>query len=146
MPAVRYSRQREAIRNYLLSTTLHPTAETVYNNIREQFPNISLGTVYRNLNFLADHNEALRLNCGDGLVHFDGYTDPHNHFFCHQCKLLSDIEMDSIEHIDKIANAGFNGIIEGHTVTFYGICHECIKKRHKYPEKKFKKHIDKKYL
>lgn len=126
MPSVRYSRQREAIKNYLLSTTLHPTAEMVYNNIKKELPNISLGTVYRNLNFLADHNEALRLNCGDGYVHFDGYTSPHNHFFCRECKSLSDIEMDSIQHIDKIANAGFNGIIEGHTVIFYGICHKCI--------------------
>lgn len=126
MPTIRYSRQREAIKNYLSSTTAHPTAEMVYNNIKEELPNISLGTVYRNLNFLADHNEALRLNCGDGYVHFDGCTHPHNHFFCRQCKSLSDIEMDSIQHIDKIANAGFNGIIEGHTVIFYGICYKCI--------------------
>ena len=74
MQAVRYSRQREAIKNYLLSTTSHPTAEMVYNNIRKELPNISLGTVYRNLNFLADNNEVLRLNCGDGYVHFDGCT------------------------------------------------------------------------
>ncbi len=136
MPEVRYSRQREAIKNFLLSSKLHPTAEMVYKNIKEQFPNISLGTVYRNLNFLADHNEALRLNCGDGFVHFDGCTKQHNHFFCRQCKSLSDIEMDSIEHIDKIANAGFNGIIEGHTVIFYGTCHACIKPRQKIPGKK----------
>jgi Fe2+/Zn2+ uptake regulation proteins len=127
MQAVRYSRQREAIKNYLLSTTSHPTAEMVYNNIRKELPNISLGTVYRNLNFLADNNEVLRLNCGDGYVHFDGCTYPHNHFFCRQCRSLSDIEMDSIEHIDKIANAGFNGVIEGHTVIFYGMCHNCLK-------------------
>lgn len=126
MTEIRYSRQREAIKNYLLSTKLHPTAEVVYKNIKEQFPNISLGTVYRNLNFLADHNQALRLNCGDGVVHFDGFTQQHNHFFCRQCKTLSDMEMDPIEHIDKIAGAGFNGIIEGHTVIFYGICHECL--------------------
>ena len=99
----------------------------VYNNIRKELPNISLGTVYRNLNFLADNNEVLRLNCGDGYVHFDGCTYPHNHFFCRQCRSLSDIEMDSIEHIDKIANAGFNGVIEGHTVIFYGMCHNCLK-------------------
>ncbi len=126
MQAVRYSRQREAIKNYLISATSHPTAEMVYSNVKERFPNISLGTVYRNLNLLVNHGEALRLDCGDGFIHFDGCTEPHNHFFCRKCKALSDIEMDSIEHIDKIANAGFNGIIEGHTVIFYGICHKCV--------------------
>lgn len=126
MQPVRYSRQREAIKNYLMSTTSHPTAEKIYSNVKEIFPNISLGTVYRNLNLLVDHGEALRIDCGDGFTHFDGYTEPHNHFFCRQCKALSDIEMDSIEHIDKIANAGFNGIIEGHTVIFYGICNKCV--------------------
>lgn len=125
MPAIRYSKQREAIKNYLLSSKSHPTAETVYENIRKIFPNISLGTVYRNLNFLVEHGEALRLECGDGLIHFDGYTLSHNHFFCRNCKILLDINMDSIEHIDKIANAGFNGAIEGHTVLFHGLCPKC---------------------
>ncbi len=127
MPAIRYSKQREAIKNYLLSSKVHPTAEKVYENIKVIFPNISLGTVYRNLNFLVEHGDALRLDCGDGLIHFDGSTIPHNHFFCRNCKALLDLNMDSIEHIDKIANAGFNGIIEGHTVLFHGICPECNK-------------------
>ncbi len=125
MPSIRYSKQREAIKNYLLSSKVHPTAEIVYENIKEIFPNISLGTVYRNLNFLVEHGQALRLDCGDGFIHFDGCTMPHNHFFCHNCKMLLDLDMDSIEHINKIANAGFNGIIEGHTVLFYGLCPEC---------------------
>jgi len=126
MPAIRYSRQREAIKDYLLSVQTHPTAETVYENIREIFPKISLGTVYRNLNFLVEHGEALRLGCGDGYVHFDGYILPHNHFYCRLCKSLIDLEMDPIGHIDKIANAGFNGTIEGHTVLFHGICPACL--------------------
>lgn len=125
MPAIRHSKQREAIKNYLLSSKSHPTAETVYENIKEVFPNISLGTVYRNLNFLVEHGEALRLDCGDGFIHFDSYTIPHNHFFCRNCKALLNLDMDSIEHIDKIANVGFDGIIEGHTVLFNGLCPEC---------------------
>lgn len=127
MPAIRYSKQREAIKNYLISSCSHPTAETVYDNIKNIFPNISLGTVYRNLNFLVEHGEALRIDCVDGLTHFDGRTIPHNHFFCQGCSSLSDIEMDSIEHIDKIANAGFEGIIKGHMVLFYGLCPGCRK-------------------
>lgn len=127
MAATRYSKQREAIRTYLMSTKQHPTAEVVYENIQQTFPNISLGTVYRNLNFLVEHGDALRLEFGDGMVHFDGNTHSHNHFFCNHCKRVLDLEMDPIEHINRIANAGFGGNIQGHSIYFYGTCEECTK-------------------
>lgn len=125
MNATRYSKQREAIKTYLRSTTSHPTAETVYTCMQQQFPNISLGTVYRNLNFLVEHGEALRLDVGDGTEHFDGNTKPHHHFYCRQCKRVLDLEMDTIDHINLIAKAGFDGVIEGHTIYFYGLCPDC---------------------
>ena len=90
MSTIRYSKQREAIKDYLKSVTCHPTADTVYLNIQKTFPNISLGTVYRNLNFLVEHGEAIQIDCGDGFVHFDGNPIPHNHFFCRSCKSLLD--------------------------------------------------------
>lgn len=128
MPAIRHSRQRDAIKAYLMSTTAHPTAEIVYANIREAFPSISLGTVYRNLNFLVEHGDALRLDCGDGFDHFDGNSKPHNHFFCRSCKSIIDLEMDSIDHINTLANAGFDGIIEDHVIYFRGLCKTCMNK------------------
>ena len=109
---IKYSRQRESIVNFLASRTDHPTAETIYQNIKKEFPNISLGTVYRNLNFLVDHGEALRLDMGDGNDHFDGNAMPHNHFFCRKCHHVLDLEMDGINHIDVIANAGFDGMVQ----------------------------------
>lgn len=126
MATTRYSKQREAIKEYLLSTTSHPTAETVYAHIQEQFPNISLGTVYRNLNFLVEHGEAQRLDMGDEHDHYDGNAAPHNHFYCRHCHRVLDLQMDSIDHIDLIANAGFDGLIEGHTIYFTGLCPNCI--------------------
>lgn len=126
MATVRKSKQRDAIKAYLMSTTSHPTAETVYSAIQQEFPNISLGTVYRNLNFLVEHGEALRLNCENGVDHFDGNPQPHNHFFCNKCKCIIDLEMDRIEHIDVIAGAGFPGKIQGHVVYFYGECANCM--------------------
>lgn len=126
MAATRYSKQREAIKNYLLSTKSHPTAEAVYEQIQTEFPNISLGTVYRNLNFLVEHGEAVRLNVGDEFDHFDGDTHPHNHFYCRECHQITDLEMDSIDHVDLIANAGFAGIIEGHNIYFTGLCPSCL--------------------
>lgn len=126
MSSIRYSKQREAIHNYLLSTKKHPTAEAVYEHMQETFPNISLGTVYRNLNFLVEHGDALRLDFGDGVDHFDGMTTPHNHFFCNICGAVLDLEMDSIDHIDRIANAGFQGKIQGHSIYFHGVCEKCL--------------------
>lgn len=125
MAAIRRSKQRDAIKAYLMSTVMHPTAEIVYDNLKIEFPNISLGTVYRNLNFLVEHGEALRLDCGDGFDHFDGNTHPHNHFFCRKCKQIIDLEMDGIDHINIIANAGFGGIIEDHVIYFRGLCENC---------------------
>ena len=125
MATLKYSRQRECIKEYLMHTTEHPTADTVYEHVKEEFPRISLGTVYRNLNIHVDHGEALRLDMGDGNDHFDGNVMPHNHFFCRKCHHVLDLEMDGINHIDVIANAGFDGIIEGHTIYFTGLCPDC---------------------
>ena len=77
MATLKYSRQREVIKEYLASTKEHPTADTVYLHVRKTFPKISLGTVYRNLNLLADTGEALMITTPDGGVRFDATTTPH---------------------------------------------------------------------
>ena len=77
---LKYSRQREAIKDFLMTRKDHPTADVVYSNVRTEFPNISLGTVYRNLTLLADLGEIARLRVGDGVDHFDADTSPHYHF------------------------------------------------------------------
>ena len=61
MTALKYSRQRESIKDYLMHTNAHPTADMVYLHVKEQFPNISLGTVYRNLNLLSDMGEIIKI-------------------------------------------------------------------------------------
>ena len=127
MKTLKYSRQRESIKANLMSRHDHPTADALYASIREEFPNISLGTVYRNLNLLVEQGEALRLDCGDGGDHFDGDTRPHYHFACRGCGCVMDLEMDPIDHIDQIAGAGFDGEIQGHRVLFYGLCPDCRK-------------------
>ena len=71
MATVKRSRQRDAIRSFLMSRKDHPTAEVVYDNVSKEFPNISLGTVYRNLTFLVDNGMAMKVPCSDGSVHFD---------------------------------------------------------------------------
>ena len=125
MTVNKYSRQREAIKEFLAHTKEHPTADTVYMHIREKHPNISLGTVYRNLNLLVEQGEIIKINCQDGSDRFDGNPKPHYHFLCKDCGRVSDIEMESIDHILKIAGAGFGGRVEGHVTYFYGLCPEC---------------------
>lgn len=126
MAELKYSRQREAIRTYLAGTKEHPTAEMVYNTIRQTYPNISLGTVYRNLNLLVETGEINKLSCGDGLDHFDYDTSRHYHFICTDCGRVIDLEMDSIDSINKVAGSHFNGSINGHCTYFYGKCPHCI--------------------
>ena len=77
MKTLKYSRQRESIKTCLMERKDHPTADAVYMTIREEYPNISLGTVYRNLNLLVELGEVIKLTCGDGADHFDADTSPH---------------------------------------------------------------------
>ena len=131
MPAktIKYSRQREAISEFLMSRKDHPTADVIYMNVRQQNPNISLGTVYRNLNLLADIGEIQRLRVGDGMDHFDGNPDPHYHFICDECHSITDLNIPIMESVNIDASYGFDGEITGHSAFFYGKCHSCIHKK-----------------
>ena len=124
---LKYSRQRESIKNFLMSRYDHPTAETVYQNLREQFPNISLGTVYRNLALLTELGEIQTISTGAGPDRFDGNAMPHYHFICRQCGAVVDLKMQSLQHINLLAQHEFSGEIEDHSVFFYGRCEECVK-------------------
>lgn len=126
MAGIKYSKQREAILTYLRSTKEHPTAETVYTELRATYPKLSLGTVYRNLNLLVESGEILRLNCGDGTDHFDAIVEPHYHIICKECGKVLDLDMPSIEFINAKAAENFAGEIQGHRVYFYGLCKKCM--------------------
>ena len=123
--ALKYSRQRQVIKDFLMTRKDHPTADVVYMNVRQEYPNISLGTVYRNLTLLSDIGEIQRLRLGDGVDHFDADTSKHYHFVCTRCGSVIDLEMDDIDNIIKTANAKFDGEVEGHVTYFYGICGKC---------------------
>lgn len=128
MPAIKYSRQRESIKKYLASTKEHPTADTVYTHVKKDFPNISLGTVYRNLNLLTELGEALKISTPDGGDRFDGVTTPHCHFCCKECGSVLDIDMTDDGYVDEMAGKHFDGEIESHSIMFFGKCANCSKK------------------
>ena len=126
MPALKYSRQREAIMNFLMTRKDHPTADVVYSSVRNEFPNISLGTVYRNLTLLADIGEIARLRLGDGIDHFDADTSPHYHFICKDCGRVIDLKLEALAEVDKLNGTDLEGNrIAGHITYFYGSCSEC---------------------
>lgn len=122
---LKYSKQRESIKNFLVTRYDHPTAETVYLNIRKEFPNISLGTVYRNLNLLAEIGEIQKLSPGIGPDRFDGDPAPHYHFICRHCGCVMDLTVSGLDHINILAGQDFDGEIEGHITYFYGSCPSC---------------------
>lgn len=122
---MKYSRQREAVREFLTSRKDHPTAEVVYENLRRVYPHISLGTVYRNLSLLVELGEAIKLPGIDGYDHFDGNPEPHYHFICEECHAVLDLEIPSLAHINESAGANFDGVINGHSIYFYGKCKNC---------------------
>lgn len=122
---LKYSKQRESIKNFLVTRYDHPTAETVYLNIRKEFPNISLGTVYRNLNLLAEIGEIQKLSPGIGPDRFDGNPAPHYHFICRHCGCVIDLTVSGLDHINILAGQDFDGEIEGHITYFYGSCPSC---------------------
>ena len=99
-------------------------------HVKKEFPNISLGTVYRNLNLLTDLGEAVKISTPDGGDRFDGRLEPHNHFLCTKCGRLLDLDIDmkSVEEATKKAAEHFDGIITSSTTLFYGECSDCIKK------------------
>ena len=119
-PATKKSKQRDAIIKFLMTRKDHPTADMVYMNIKEEFPKISLGTVYRNLALLSERGEILKLSYEGGADHYDACTDSHYHFVCQECGAVIDLEMAPI-------GENFPGKITQNIVYFKGICKNCLK-------------------
>ena len=125
MAALKYSRKREAIKEFLMKRKDHPTADMVYLGLLDKFPNLSLGTVYRNLTLLSDTGEINRLRLGDGVDHFDGNTMPHYHFICEKCGRVMDLEAKGLDTVAALTDCDFPGRIKGHVTYFYGECPDC---------------------
>ena len=122
---LKYSRQRQAICDFLETRTDHPTAESVYVNVRNSFPNISLGTVYRNLALLTNMGEIRRLAVEGGADHYDGNLTPHSHFFCRSCGAILDLAPVDSRKLEQAAGAESGGVVEETTVWFSGLCSRC---------------------
>lgn len=129
MKTLKYSRQRESIKTCLMNRTDHPTADALYLSIREEFPNISLGTVYRNLNLLVELGEIIKFTCGDGSEHFDYVTAPHYHFVCKTCGKIHDLPVSMVRPTSEFFTEPFPGRVDSHALFFFGKCESCLNRK-----------------
>ena len=119
----KYSRQREAIKQYLIGNDTHPTADEVYYHVRQEYPNISLATVYRNLHMLSEEGEIRRIRCGNEPDHFDFRTEAHGHFLCGKCRRVYDVMIDCAKL--AASHGQLPGTVSGCEILFHGICDVC---------------------
>ncbi len=121
------SHQREAIILYLKGRKDHPTAEKIYTDLKEEMPNLSLGTVYRNLSLLSDTGQINKLSFAGKTDHFDADTSPHYHVLCEKCGAVEDLNMPYDYSMDENAGNLYEGIITSHSTVFTGICTNCCR-------------------
>ncbi len=124
---MRYSKQREAISDFLSGTKSHPTAEEVYERVKEEMPDISLATVYRNLKQLEQLHLVKRLDTGEGEARYDADLSDHSHFLCERCGTVFDLfeELVSPDEISQKLGKGFS--VGRKMIYAYGICGNCNK-------------------
>ena len=118
------SKQRDAMLELIKSTKCHPDASWLYDEMRKQFPSISLGTVYRNLGVLTQTGDIISVCNSDGTEHYDGDTSDHCHFICRMCKQVLDLEVPEADCLDAAAERS-GVLVEKHSLIFSGVCKEC---------------------
>ena len=129
MPIVRHSKKRDAMLNLMRGTKCHPTADWVYQRMQEIYPDISLATVYRNLNQLCEERLVMRVGVVDGHERFDAEVSPHAHFFCETCGTVLDLP-DNAPTKNYLASLSeqYGFVAEGHEFKLHGRCNDCANK------------------
>jgi len=122
---IRKSKQKEAILRVVKGTNSHPTADWVYEQVRQEIPSISLGTVYRNLKLLKKEGEILELDFAGTLSRFDGITQNHYHFRCEQCGRIFDLDEPVDKTLDNRIARKTDFMVVNHRLEFYGLCKDC---------------------
>ena len=122
----KHFRKRDAILSCLRQTTEHPSADWVYAKLKPEIPDLSLGTVYRNLALFKEQGLITSLGTVKGVERFDGNTDPHVHYICSGCgKVLDLAEIQVPEELNASAAMASGGRVDSCQLTFTGICKNC---------------------
>ncbi|MEN8907262.1 MAG: transcriptional repressor [Clostridiales bacterium] len=124
MDIYRNSKQRDRVLEIVRDAKIHPTADWIYEKLKKEFPSLSMGNVYRNLNILVDQKKINKLHFGSTFDRFDGNIDRHYHFICEKCKAIIDLDLPIDEKLnDRVIKYKANS----HKIQFYGICDKCEK-------------------
>ena len=120
----RETRQRKVVYEAVRQSKSHPTADMIFDHVRDTLPTVSLGTVYRNLGILKDQGLVIELRGTDRRAHFEADLTPHAHFVCTRCGSIADIENCPNPAWDRHpCLAGYT--VEEHSLEFRGICPQC---------------------
>ena len=126
---MKYSWQKELIEKTVFENRIHPTAEDVYLILKANHPNISLATVYRNLNFLSENGKIKKISMANTKDRFDGETSEHYHVSCTVCDKIYDISLSMLSKLDDEVFEKTGVYVTGHELIIKGICPECSKKQ-----------------
>ena len=122
----KHFRKRDAILSCLRSTEIHPSADWIYETVKKEIPDISLATVYRNLNLFKEQGLIQSLGTVQGVERFDGNTAPHVHFICTNCHRVLDLAQIQVpEELNTAASRASGGQVESCQLTFRGRCASC---------------------
>lgn len=124
MPTKKHSKKRDAILECVRSTSAHPSAEWVYAQLKPQIPDLSLGTVYRNLAAFKQEGIIASLGVVDGNERFDRDTSAHAHFICTHCSAVIDVE--EIDPPTRLSEQVRCGSVRDCVLTFLGVCNQCV--------------------
>ncbi len=120
-------RKRNAILAYLRSTGTHPSAEMVYAQLKPEIPDLSMGTVYRNLSMFRQQGDIVSIGTVRGVERFDGNTQPHVHFICNECGQVVDLpQMQIPSGLTATAESLVGGRVDTCQLSFIGACGACI--------------------
>ena len=121
--------KRQAILAVLMATKEHPSAERIYAELKPQYPDLSLGTVYRNLNLFREDGTIMVVGTVNGQERFDFNTEPHPHFICTGCGRVIDIDMPMPGDALWAGTAAEHGLgVRGCQITLTGLCRDCSEK------------------
>jgi len=124
----RVTPQRIAIFKYLISTDSHPTAQQIYNHVKEEFPTITLATVYKTLEMLEKLGKAKELGFSGLSTRFEANLEPHINLICLKCGKIEDLNsIDPLEHLKAVVGNTSDFKITDQRVEFYGHCQQCQK-------------------
>lgn len=125
----RNSRKRQALLDVLCDTKTHPSAEQLYEQLKPDYPDLSLGTVYRNLGVLLENGSIISVGKVNGEDRYDACTAVHAHFICSGCGAVIDVNYQGLNGLDYAAiESQFGGSVRTHSLLFAGLCGECSKK------------------